>query len=430
MKIRFLFAVLCFFIVSGISYADDSAYQKHIAYGISAIEINNYKDAVDEFRAALKEHPDDHTATLYLGIAQSRSGDKEAGSSLKKSLAINPENPRTNLELGIFYFNQSAFSEAGDYFDSTKKLAPKTEFSEMAEKYLHIIRQGSAEKPWALNISLGGQYDSNVLITPDDRPLPDGVAHKSDWRALFYLKGRYTIFNSKAFESSVGYSLYQSLHSRLSDFDVTRHLFELKGLYSITPSVKLNGVYSFEYIYLGGDAYDYAHAFSPSLTLSEGKGFSTVIDYRYRYSHFMNSDLFTTNSYRTGSNNLIGITQNIPVAASIAARVGYTRDEDSTKKDYWDYSGDKVFFGLRFSMTYRFFLDFYGEYYKKDYDGVNPLSDSKRNDTSRTYSASLTKALSDRYSVTLGQLYTKNSSNIEAYDYNRLITSLFLNVRF
>lgn len=431
MKIKFLFAVLGFFMVAGLSYADDSVYQKHIAYGVSALEINHYRDAADEFRAALKEHPDDPTATLYLGIAQSRSMDKEAASSLKKALAINPENPRTNLELGILYFNQSAFSEAEDYFINTKKLAPKTEFSEMAEKYLRAIKGGGAEKPWALHISAGGQYDNNVAIVSDDIPLPESVSHKSDWRAIFYLKGIYTIFSSKAFESSAGYSLYQSLHSRLSDFDLTQHLFELKGVYTLAPSVKLNGAYSFEYIYLGGDDYDYAHAFSPSLTLTEGKGISTVIDYRYRYSHFMDSDLFTTNSARTGSNNLIGITQNFPIGNSIAAKVGYSHDEDSTKKDYWDYSGDKVFLGLRFSMPYRSFLDLYGDYYKRDYDGADPaISDANRNDTSRTYSASLTKAFGDRYSLTLAQLYTRNRSNIEAYDYNRAITSLFLNVRF
>ena len=430
MKIRFLSAVLSILIVTGISYADDAAYQKHIAYGISAIEINNYKDAVDEFREALKERPDDRAATLYLGIAQSRSMDKEAGSTLKKSLALNPENPRTTLELGIFYFNQSAFSEAEDYFNNTIKLAPKTEFSEMAEKYLRVIKQGSAEKRWALNISLGGQYDSNVPIIADNMRLPEDVSHKSDWRAILYLNGRYTLSSSKTFESSAGYSLYQSLHSRLSDFNITQHLVDLKGVYSITPSVKLSGIYSFEYVYLGGDDYDYAHAFSPSLTLSQGKGVSTVIDYRYRYSHFMNSDLYTTNSFRTGSNNLIGITQNFPIGNSIAVKVGYAYDNDSTEKDYWDYSGNKVFLGLRFSMPYRTLLDLYGEYYRTDYDGADPFSDKKRNDTSRTFSASLTKGFSDRYSVTLGQFYTKNSSNIDVYDYTRAITSLFLNVRF
>jgi hypothetical protein len=41
-----------------------------------------------------------------------------------------------------------------------------------------------------------------------------------------------------------------------------------------------------------------------------------------------------------------------------------------------------------------------------------------------------TKHLSDRYSITIGQLYASNNSNIKEFDYKRAITSLFLNVRF
>ncbi|MBI5073868.1 MAG: tetratricopeptide repeat protein [Nitrospirae bacterium] len=430
MKIRSFFSVLIFFIVSGISYADDSVYQKHIALGISALEVNNYRDSADEFKAALIEHPDDHTATLYLGIAQSRSGNKEAGPSLKKALSLNPKNPRTNLELGIFYFNQSAFSEAKEHFNATKKLAPQTELSDMAEKYLRAMDQGGSGKPWSLLISLGGQYDTNVAIIPDDRPMPLGVSDKSDWRAVVYLKGKYTFISNKNLEGSAGYSLYQSLHSNLSDFNVSQHLFDLKGSYTVTPSLKLTGTYTFEYVYLGGDGYDYAHSISPSLTLSEGNGFSTVLEYRYQYSHFMNTELFTTNSFRTGSNNLAKITQIIPLRTSVAAKVGYAHDENAANKEYWDYSGDKFFAGLTFSLPHRMFLDLSGEYYSRDFEGISPASNSGRKDTSRTVSAALTKAYSNTLSITLAQLYTRNKSNIEDFDYKRGITSLFLNVRF
>ncbi len=430
MKIRLLFSALFFLIITGISYADDSVYQKHIALGIAALETNNYRDAVDEFSAALKEHSDDHTATLYLGIAQSRSGNKDAGPSLKKALALNPKNPRTNLELGIFYFNQSAYGEAKDHFAATKKLAPQTELSEMAENYMRAMGQGGSAKPWSLLMSLGTQYDSNVAIIPDDRALPLGLSDKSDWRAVVYLKGKYTFVSSKNLEGSASYSLYQSLHNNLSDFNVTQHLFDLKGSYTLSPSLKLTGTYTFEYVYLGGDGYDYAHAISPSLTLLEGNGFSTILEYRYQYSHFMNTDLFSTNSFRTGSNNLAGITQIIPLKTSIAAKVGYAHDENAANKEYWDYSGDKFFAGLTFTLPHRMFLDLYGEYYSRDFEGISPASDSARKDTSRTVSASLTKAYSNRLSLTLAQLYTKNKSNIEDFDYKRSITSLFLNVRF
>ena len=322
------------------------------------------------------------------------------------------------------------YDEATDYFENTIRLAPNTEFSASAEEYLRVIKKAEVIKRWALNISVGSQYDSNVVLNPTDSPLPEGISGKSDWRAVLYLKGRYSIITGEKVEGFVSYSAYQSLHMELSDFNITQHLLELKAIYGISSLLNLSGTYSFEYIYVGGDKYDYAHSLSPSLIISEGGGLSTIVEYRYRNSHFIDSDLVVSNSDRTGSNNLIGITQDIPVHPSILAKFGYSHDEDSTRKDYWDYSGDKGFIGVKFNMPYRIFLDLYGEYYRKGYDGINPLSDSNRKDKTHTYSVSATKALTDRYSITIGQLYTRNESNITAYDYKRAITSIFLNARF
>lgn len=425
-----LFILLSIFIFSSISSATEATYEQHIAKGISSLETNNYKDAINEFRAALIEKPNDATTTLYLGIALNRSGDKEAETILKKALSMNPEEPRTNLELGIYYFNRTIYDEASDYFENTIKVAPATEFSARAEEYLKVIKQRGTVKRWILNISAGGQYDSNVVLNPDNSPLPQGISRKSDWRTIVYLKGRYNIITKEKLEGFISYSLYQSLHMKLSDFNVTQNLLELKGAYTISPTLNLKGIYSFEYVHVGWEKYDYAHSLSPSLIISEGKGFSTIIEYKYRKNHFMDSDLFVSNSERTGSNNLIGITQNIPIGTFLSASIGYSHDEDSTRKDYWDYQGDKGTAGLRWSLPKNILLDLAGEYYKKDYKGINPLSSEKREDKAFTTTILATKALSERYSITAGQLYTRNKSNIGAYDYKRGITSLFLNTRF
>lgn len=427
---RDLVIILFFLIVSQACYATEATYEQHIARGISDIETNNFRTATEEFRAALKEKPDDLFATLYLGIALSRSGDKEAETTLKKALSMNPQEPRTNLELGIFYFGRGIYDEARDYFENTIKLSPNTDLPGKAEKYLRFIERRVTPKRWGLNISIGGQYDSNVVLNPDGSPLPQGISDESDWRGVLYLKGLYNMVKSAKGEGSIGYSFYQSLHNELTDFNIAQHLLELRGGYPISPSLNLRGTYSYEYVYVGGDDYDSAHSISPSIIISEGKGFSTVIEYRYRDSHFMDSDLFVNNSDRTGINNLFGITQSIQVHHSVLARVGYSHDEDSTRKDYWDYRGDKGFMGIKLNMPYRVLLDLYGEYYWKEYEGENPASGSKRRDGIQTYSASATKAFTDRYSMTIGQSYTDNDSNLDLYTYKRGITSLFLNARF
>ncbi|MBI5042981.1 MAG: hypothetical protein HZC10_03950 [Nitrospirae bacterium] len=420
-------------IFSSVAHASEAAYEQHIAKGISHIEENNYTDAIKEFRLALKEKPDDFKGILYLGIALSRMNDKEAEAMLRKALYLNLDDPRANLELGIHYINNSKYNEAKAYLEKAIKASDDAELKEVAEEHLALAKdEGVGKKRWAVDISLGGQYDSNVSLNPNDTPLPQGISRKADWRAVFNINSRYNFLSIQNAEGSVGYNLYQSLHSRLDDFNISYHLLDLKGSYTISPLLAVKGDYSFEYVFVGwesGHGYDYAHAVSPSLVISEGKGFYTTVEYRYRYRYFMDSSLFPSNSDRTGTTHLVGIAQDIPFKF-VLTKLGYSYDKDITKKTYWDYDGHKGFINFRISLPYRILLDLYGEYYNRNYDGIDPFSGTKRKDNVYTYSASLTKELTDIFSITIGQLYIDNDSNITAYDYKRAITSLFVNARF
>ncbi|MEW6586769.1 MAG: tetratricopeptide repeat protein, partial [Nitrospirota bacterium] len=188
----------------------DPAYERSMTKAALKIENGEYESAAADAREALRIKPDDERAALYLGIALSRTGNKEAEGTLKKALSLNPQNPRTNLELGIYYYDRRIFDEAADYFETAKELAPNTDISLKAQEYLNVLKRGGVVKPWSLNISVGGQYDSNVVLEDGDA-LPEGISQKSDWRAVFFLKGKYDFLRTDKFEGSVGYSFYQSL---------------------------------------------------------------------------------------------------------------------------------------------------------------------------------------------------------------------------
>jgi hypothetical protein len=159
-------------------------------------------------------------------------------------------------------------------------------------------------------------------------------------------------------------------------------------------------------------------------------GFSSDIYYSYRWTNFIDGDLFKDNSDRTGSNNLVGVTQHLFSGNIIEARLGYAYDKDSTRKDFWAYDGNKGFAGLTIKPVRTLSADLYGEYYDKKYNGISPMSGTARQDKVKTYSLTLTKVLSDTFSVVLGQFYVRNSSNIDVFDYKRAITSAFITARF
>lgn len=408
-----------------------TTYEQYMSSGLSNLEKKDYDKSEEAFRSALKEIPDDYKATLYLGIALSRKGSKEGESLLKKALLTNPQEPRTNLELGVYYFNKSIYPEAKDYFENTIELAPVTEYSSEARKYLNSMK-GKEWKPWGLDAALGMQYDTNVILGPDNMPLPQGISGKSDWRGVGYLKGQYNFKAETApeFNGSLSYSGYQSLHTRLSDFNISQHAAGLDATFNISRKATLKGTYNFEYVWVGGDSYDYAHTLTPSLIINEGDGLSTVVHYTYSKSHFMNADLFPDNSDRTGFNHSSGITQYVPLGNLMEAKLGYSYDRDNTRKDFWAYRGNKGFLNLTIKFLRSLSADIYGEYYDKDYKGISPLSGTVRHDIIHTYALTLTKKLSDRFSLVLGQFYVRNKSNINVFDYKRAITSIFITVRF
>ncbi len=417
-------------VVFSASAAAENAYDRYVSAGRTSLDQKDYTAAEESFRAALKEKPDDYDATLYLGITLSRKGMKEGEGMLKKALRMDPADPRPNLQLGVHYLNKGIYPEARDYFENTIELAPESGYSAEARNYLQSIGKREGRR-WRLDAAVGIQYDSNVILGADNEPLPEGISKKSDWSALAYVRGQYDLVSTKSFKGIVSYSLYQSLHAKLSDFNITTQAAGFDAVYELSPGLSLKGNYTFEYVHVGGKGYDYAHTVTPALVLNEGKGFSTAAYYSYSKSHFMDDEMFPSNSDRTGSNNLAGITQYLPLSGTVQARVGFAHDRDSTRNDFWAYRGNKGFASLTIRLLEGLGADLYGEYYDKKYIGIDPsISGNARHDKVATYSLALTKKLSDRFSIVLGQLFVRNQSNIDVFDYKRAITSVFLTARF
>lgn len=426
--IKFVLIVV-FVFTSSYAYSSETLYDQHMKKGTAGVESGDFGAAEEEFRSALREKPDDNRALLLLGAVLNRKGTKEAEEVLKSALRADPSDPETNLELGKYYYRKAVYPEARDYFENTIDLAPSGRHASEAGNYLAEMKKPAGAR-LRLDVTAGLQYDSNVIIGSSNTTLPEGISGKSDVSALLYLKGRYDLPPSQNFRAGLSYSLYQSLHSKLSDFDITQHVLGVQMACNVSQAASLKTSYSYEYTYVGSEDYNYAHVVSPSLTLSGGRGLSTVLFYTYTKMGFMNAGLFQDNSDRTGSNNLFGVIQNFPLGGPVSGKAGYTYDRDSTRKDFWDYKGHKGHLAVTVPLPREASLDLYGEYYNKKYDGVGPFSPLIRKDEILTLSLNITKRLSEKLSVSAGQIYVGNSSNIEVFDYKRSISSVYVTARF
>ncbi len=366
------------------------------------------------------------------GASTVSSADKGSETSLKKALSINPEDPQTNLELGILYYNRGIYDEARDFFETVKTIAPGTKLSEQAEEYIREIEKkekaGIKGKRWGLNLTGGFQYDSNVVLEPSDGTLPEGISRKSDWRGIIYFEGKYTPILTEKLTLGPTYSFYQSLHTKLHDFNVQQHQPGLSLNYIINKDFSLRANYAYEYTTVGGEGYLSSHTLSPIITIAEGKGFFVSVRYRYQRKDFRDSDLFMSNSERNGSNNLIGITQYIPLGSVASLKLGYAHDVDSADRKYWSYRGDEADIDLNFDLGKKWALDLSGQYYRKDYREDYPGTTTRRDDKTTTYSINLTKTFDSKYDITAGWLHIRNESNINVFEYKRDILTFIMRV--
>jgi hypothetical protein len=425
----FVFCALC--LITTPARATQADFEKRMARGVTAIDARDFIAAQEEFRAALTEHPDDPEATLSLAIALTRATDPRAESALKAALRLDPGNPRTNLELGTYYYSRAMYDEAGDYFDAVLTQHPDQEMKAAAEEYrAAILKQSGSGKRWGISATAGLQHDSNVPLVASGGELPLGISRRSDLRSVLALNLTGVILRDSSQELSGGYSLYQTLHLHLSDFNLTQNRIDLTYKRQVHPllSARLGG--SFESILMGGTQYLSDFAITPGLFATFREGMTTGVEYRFRDSFFKNSDTFPGNTDRNGTTHSLILSHRQQLNESLTLRLGYTLERENTTVAAWSATSHHGSAGLAVTLPYALLcdmtLDADTRKYAESIDGATAV----RSDNSISGGASLTWQAGEHLGASFGYHYSSNNSNISGYDYNRGITSIMVQGRY
>ncbi len=316
---------------------------------------------------------------------------------------------------------------------TAQKYQPQVNFFPIPFAFGYLIdlaEDTTVRKPWWARLKLGFQHDDNVIMNSKGVPLPPDIPQKDDTRFIADLNAKYMFYKSQRFETAISYSLFQSIHNELDDFNVTQNMGELMGQYSITPYIDLKAVYTFHHMLIGGDTFDTAHMVGPTLKIKESPNLATHIEYKYRDTDYKDVTHFAYNSERTGENNLVGITQYVIFPAPAMLRIGYSTDKETTRQEYLDSTGNKGLIGLTIMPSATLLMDFSWEYSKRDYKDVNPYTNAKRSDTTAVMTFTATQHISDIYWLNMRLYYMQNNSNLEQFDVTRFVPSLMLEMKY
>ncbi|MEN8264627.1 MAG: tetratricopeptide repeat protein [Nitrospirota bacterium] len=407
--------------ITGLQAAEE--YELFIAQGIEKINEGKYSEAVEILDKALAAAPDNIEAIYYSAIAHSRLG--ELGKAESLLLKIRSEDkPDANVyfELGRIYYSRGDCRRAEKNMNKSISISGDAKTESYADSLIKDCYDRGGEKRFKADLTIGGQYDSNVVLEPDNPSITDD--RKSDWRAVALLKAGAKVYENNAVLIRADYNFYQSLHAKLDNFDVHYH--------KVTPSIELNvsdvvrpsAGYKYEYIFFGGDEYGTIHTFFTKVNIKENMDFSTDVIVEFSDHKYWDSEEFLSNSDRRGQKTVAGIKQNFAIG-EVKSDIHYFHDRKNARENFWSYKGDRVGAATGFNIIEPLRFKASAEYsWRKHFDQDFPAYNERREDRMQKYALSLQYSLSKKMAVTLTGSYTFNDSNIEDFEYQRNIIGL------
>jgi tetratricopeptide (TPR) repeat protein len=422
--------------------ASDKEFEIGVTKGSYAIENGSYGEAQTYLKKALDINSSDPQALLLMGIALIRVENyAEAKGYLADALQQDPDSWRTKFELGVAHYHLGTWEEAGSLFREVDQSEADRHAKKVARKYLSRI-SGKEDKPYRVELYAGWQYDDNVILEPEN-PTFTGE-DESDWRWLALFDSNLTLFQTDFFKTEIGYMFYHSFHDTLDEFDVEQHSLSFNGTYDPDGPFKVVLEYEFRYSEVDNQEYSNFHIIRPTLLFSYSpeyqiEKFQTEIHYTHEFLDFENFDNTVYsffNSYRTGDNNAIGLTEKIQFNKQNMLSLDYTYNMKRADgigfdgDEFWGYDGHKGTINFTSNIN-RWQLFLAASYFVKKYEEdywlfVSP--DTYRQDRVQEYSLAITWNPFNWLSISLTENYLINDSNIRDADYKRNIIGLVVGV--
>ena len=402
-------------------------YEIALAKGQYEIELRNYEQAITYLKKALELKPGDHAAMTALGIAYSRHEEyPPAKELLEKVVAADPQNTRAQYELGVVLAHMKQYGEANKLLATVSASAGSEELADNAKELMEGMRSPQEAGKPVLKIVGGMQYDSNVILEPDNPYVSQGK--QADWRGILSLFGSYPFLNKERGGAEVNYQFYQSLHLELEDYNVQQHDLSLSGRYTFSPTVQASLQAGAVASYVGGERYGSTFAIRPALSTSLFENSRTQFYLGWEKRDYWNSNEYPTNSDRSGSAVNAGVSHTQGLTKETSLVFEYSYEQESAEKAWWDSTAHRLAATVR-SAFGRYSVFASASAADRQYGASPSPAYPDRHDRRWDGTVGVFHDLSRNVRLSLADQYVVNDSNLDVYQYRRDILGLFVEIR-
>jgi tetratricopeptide (TPR) repeat protein len=389
--------------------------------GAALLEAGRNQEALETFEEVLKREPDRARAHLFAGIAEYRLRDYSAAiPHLEKAVELDPELSReASYYKGLTLAYQGDFSAAAGALGVVERQSPAHPLGRSASELREQLRPGVPGRPWTLAVTSGIEFDSNPTLVGSDLP----VGKEEDFRALLRLSASYRLYDTEHLQFAAGYDGYLSVHEDQGQVDLFTNVGWASGSVRMEP-VRFNLRYDFAYTKLDlNQKYQRVHRLTPSFTVREGRWGLSELYYQYQDIDYFYDNLISDTD-RDGQQNTFGFNQFVFLEAPIQyLRAGALYDEYEPQGDEFRYSGYELSAGFGVELPWKVALT-------ASYRFVHREFRHDTRDRINQVELKFVRPISERLEVSLLAWVADHDSNVEAFDYDRVIGGSYLTYRF
>jgi tetratricopeptide (TPR) repeat protein len=362
--------------------------------GVAYFSQERYEQAEPLLSQLFSEQPRLPNLGYYVGFMRYRRKDYQGAlEAFRAGVSPDPDIQQltrfySGLALGFLGLPDRASAEIGEAL----RLQPASPITGAAERLREsVVVPRACDAPYHLEVRMGGTYDDNVPVIPNNSPDPvvqilRNQIHRSyGW--LSSVQGAYCVEPARQLKLApehplsplsltASYSFFTTQNTDFHAFNIMDHVGGLGAAYGGGLETPL-GVfryqaglqYTYDYLTLGGDEFVARHSVIPFLSLPD-KG--TILLFRYQHKRYALSSNPIQAEKLDGSNYMVGFLQYVPLAwfagtasapgatpsalsqflSSIIVMGGYQADWDLIQGADYTYFGSRILAGVQYTFPW------------------------------------------------------------------------------
>ena len=391
--------------------------------GVALYGQKRFDDALKEFLAIYQVEPQKDNVGYYIGLCYYQKKDYEtAVGYFRKNVSTDVRTRQVNqYYLGLALRELGREKEAIEELTEAVKIEPAAPIVGAAQQLLTAIREQSGAKRLRLQVTLNSHFDTN--ISGETNP-------KSSGGNLLNARADYTIYRAGPWESTVSYSLLQTLNYHNHDFDLNDHLVGADIYYKsvlagmpTSTGLQLNN----DILLLGGRKYLQRPTGTLSFTVQENSANFTTAIFRPQYKDFF---LLGVSEKRDALNHLVGLVHYLSFGGGqYQIYFGYHFDNEDASSPDWSYVGHKAVAGFLLALPWGLQGAANAEYHARSYGRQSIIGGQRRDDEAILLMA-LAKDIAPNLTATLQHFWDRNYSTIHDFDTRRHVVALGVTWRY